>query len=447
MRKQRGVALFALSSGAVALLVLHGCSGDDASAPGADSGGGSDTSTSDQFSPFDAALDAGDSGRADPGIRISLQDQMGCALKSGALECWGDNSYGGRANGTCDPTPGITPVSLGFAPSAMSVGQNFVCASGASSVLCWGRNDIEQNGSDPVPADSGAACGTAGQPVPVAVPGVTAPSTVDASYDTACALDSGHAVCWGNAASGGTGLTDGGARSGPNVVGGTDGATALAVGSEFGCVLKGDASVWCWGSNGAGGLATTPDANPHPTASKIALGQGVLQIAVAHAGFSVCALLADHTVQCWGYNGGYGGGLGGELGHDPSLDPACPGGTDPCSSTPTTVDSLSNVRELSMGYKHTCAVLMTDDIMCWGENEHGELGHDPSVDPDGGPGHAFSFTPIRVTGMASVAHVFAGDGTTCAVTWSGDVYCWGRTDQIPGGDGGAGSFIPVKVSL
>jgi alpha-tubulin suppressor-like RCC1 family protein len=71
--------------------------------------------------------------------------------------------------------------------------------------------------------------------------------------------------------------------------------TALALGAYHGCVVRADASVWCWGQNtmrqlgreGAGA------AQPVPGVAARALGAGP---------FRTCALTTDSTIMCWGDN-------------------------------------------------------------------------------------------------------------------------------------------------
>jgi len=73
---------------------------------------------------------------------------------------------------------------------------------------------------------------------------------------------------------------------------------------------------------------------------------------VAGQDFS-CALLADGTVECWGYNGD------GELGT----------GSTGSSPTPAAVPSLSGVSAITANQDHTCVLLSGGTIDCWGAAE------------------------------------------------------------------------------
>lgn len=75
-----------------------------------------------------------------------------------------------------------------------------------------------------------------------------------------------------------------------------------------------------------------------------------------------------------------------------------------------------NVRELSAGQKHTCAITDVGAVKCWGDNTYGQLG-DNSTTP--------RLLPVDVAGLsAGVDRIAAGGNHTCAVT-SGAVKCWG----------------------
>jgi alpha-tubulin suppressor-like RCC1 family protein len=186
------------------------------------------------------------------------------------------------------------------------------------------------------------------------------------------------------------------------------------------CLLDSGGNVTCWGNNQYGQLGdgTTKD---RPTAVAVSgLGSGVS--AIAAGGAHTCALLDKGPVMCWGNN------FFGQLGD---------GKTALAQPTPVAVSGLDGgVRSIAAGgsldfFGHTCALLDTGGVECWGENIHGELGDGTTRE---------RHTPVPVSGLSSGVSAIAleigrGFPYTCALLDSGGVKCWG--DNIFGelGDG------------
>lgn len=93
---------------------------------------------------------------------------------------------------------------------------------------------------------------------------------------------------------------------------------------------------------------------------------------------------------------------------------------------------------LSAGAYHTCAVLPSGGVDCWGFNAYGELGNGGAAD---------SHLPVGVVGFSSgVAAVSAGAHHTCVLAASGGVQCWGDNTYGQLGDGTkSGSTVAVAV--
>jgi len=184
------------------------------------------------------------------------------------------------------------------------------------------------------------------------------------------------------------------------------------------CTLLGSSGVKCWGAGLGNGLN---DSSTAP-ANVSGLSSGVLGIA-AGDGHS-CAVLNTGAVKCWGANGS------GQLGN----------GTTTQSLTPVNVQNLSGpVSAVSTGYGYTCALLRTGGVQCWGGNGFGQLGNGTT---------AQSLTPVNVSGLSSgVRAIAAGKAHTCAVLSTGAVKCWGLNSSSQlGNDSTNGSSTPGDVS-
>lgn len=198
------------------------------------------------------------------------------------------------------------------------------------------------------------------------------------------------------------------------------GVKQLALGTIAACALLEDGTVACYGGGIVGTLghgAERPEVDPIP--KRVANLTNVAKI--FGGGYSMCAVLADRTVTCWG--------------PDQSLNPygARPGDL-------FTVEGLSNVVELAVATSHTCALVEGGDVYCFGSNYFGELG-DGTIDNSKKAQKAKS-----IRGAKAIA---TGAEISCAVLANGSVSCWGMNDMGQLGQGTSDKLIhpdPVTVA-
>jgi len=67
---------------------------------------------------------------------------------------------------------------------------------------------------------------------------------------------------------------------------------------------------------------------------------------------------------------------------------------------------------VAAGNSHTCGVLATGAVQCWGRNNYGQLGNNSTTD---------SATPVAVNGLTTATSVSAGNFHSCAVLTGGGV--------------------------
>ncbi|MBX3208928.1 MAG: hypothetical protein KF764_28105 [Labilithrix sp.] len=130
-----------------------------------------------------------------------------------------------------------------------------------------------------------------------------------------------------------------------------------------------------------------------------------------------CARMSDGTVRCWGDD--FWGQLG--RGEADETSPESDAGAIP------PVVGLSNAVQISAGARSTCALLADGAVHCWGSNLVGELGLEvdpPSEDPDPHPVPS----PVALEG-ATATRVDVGIDATCARLTTGELLCWGGTQQ------------------
>ncbi len=245
-------------------------------------------------------------------------------------------------------------------------------------------------------------------------------ATVAAGGAFTCALMSstGEVRCWGKASNGQLGD---GTTSVPdtlvstNVTGRFGRATELAVGDTHACAVLASGGVACWGDNAEGQLGDGTTQQRLVATAVVGLSSERVA-AVRMRASHTCALLTTGGLRCWGKN------ADGQLGD----------GTTTRRLTPVAVSGFesSGVAGITAGDAHTCALLATGGLRCWGQNVNGQLGDGTTTQ---------RLTPVAVSGFESsgVAALSPSAGSThnCALLSSGAVRCWGSNSFGQLGDG------------
>lgn len=238
-------------------------------------------------------------------------------------------------------------------------------------------------------------------------------------YQTCARTTSGAAKCWGANFDGQLG--DGTQVNSPTAVDvaglGSD-VASVAGGYAHMCAVTTSGGARCWGYNISGqvgsGSASFWIISPAVPAG---LGSGVASIAGGYG--HTCALMTTGGVRCWGYNNN------GQLGD----------GTTATRMTPVAVSGLSSgVAAIAVGGFHTCALLTTGSVQCWGFNASGQLGTGSMSGPEACP-TSCSKTPVPVSGVSNAIAIAAGETHTCALLAAGGVQCWGENARGQLGDG------------
>ena len=347
-------------------------------------------------------------------VALSASSGHTCALTATGLSvCWGGNGNGQLGNGSLVgtfPSPGYVSDINGAI--AITTGSQHSCALLSNGALrCWGLNQEGQIGNGSLVARSG---------LPLAVTGTA--MAVDAGGHHSCAIGTyGRISCWGVNAWGQLGQGSG-SNTKPVVVVGIDNATDITLGFDHTCAVLAGGAGWCWGRNDLGQLginSTSPSQTSTPT-SPFNLAP---VLAMAAGAYHNCAVLQSGGVQCWGQNNA------GQVAYDL--------GTGVIVPFPSTVLGISTATAITAGFEHTCALLASGSVLCWGRGDEGQLGNG---------GTANTNSPVTVTGITTATAISAGNFHTCARLASSEIRCWGRGDEGQlGNNAFADSSTPVDT--
>jgi cysteine-rich repeat protein len=357
---------------------------------------------------------------------VSAGGEHSCALlDTGIVRCWGSAAQGQLGHGDAtdigdDELPSSAgPVELDAAAIQLRSGYRHGCALlDDGAVRCWGDASFGQLGSGAVDNIGDDELPTAIGPVDL---GGTATQIFGGFFHNCALLGTGDAICWGANPDGqlGYGNVDNvgddelPSAVGPVATGGT--VVQLATGLHHTCALLDTAEVRCWGSSAEGqlGYGTTEsfgDDEPASAAGIVDTGGAVVQLAAG--GFHTCALLDGGAVRCWGR------GLQGQLGYG---DIATIGDDEvPSAVGPVELDGVAVA--LAAGSFHTCALLDSGDVRCWGFGGFGELGTGDTLDI-GDDELPTAVPPVDVGGV--VDQLSTSNDHVCALLGDDAVRCWG----------------------
>jgi hypothetical protein len=227
-----------------------------------------------------------------------------------------------------------------------------------------------------------------------------------------CTLVEGAVYCWGDNTTKRLGLPVAQALVPTRVAGLPTIVQLAAVGTSAHVVaLDVTGKVWCWGHDDSGecGPPRVADlAEPRIIADDAGAPiEGVVQVAASSN--SSCLRTAAGPILC------LGGNSVGQLGR---------GGTstsDPLARAISTAGWSGKAIDLACATNACCLVDDTRKVVCWGNNQFGQLGTASTELSSGTP---------SVTTLPVPAHgIRAGDNAFCALTDDGGAWCWGDSGR------------------
>ncbi|HVT38605.1 MAG TPA: hypothetical protein VHE78_06165 [Gemmatimonadaceae bacterium] len=335
---------------------------------------------------------------------------------------------GGLALTACGVTdPSLQPPGP-KGPMVASGGGHSCALAISGQTFCWG-------------SAVAAGGGVLGEGVPPRLIVAPALVSITAGDSHSCGIDqAGNALCWGVNARGELGDGTNVSRTGATPVVGGLHFSMLAGGDHFTCGLTRDGDAYCWGDGESGQLGDGVDSSGHRRRSPVRVvgGHKFTSIAVARR---TCALDITGAAFCWGVERTR---LGASIVAAQSADSSCSTTYDMWvvhCATPTALEGSRLFRAISVGTWADCAVELASVVYCWGSAQFGMIG-------DGSLGFGRSRAPVRISGGLSFAAVSAAATHVCALALTGDAWCWGNNFSgfLGTGTTGGMSTVPVRVT-
>ena len=425
-------------------------------------------------------------------VSINLGGNHACALTtSGTVKCWGSGTSGRLGNGG---TSGSNyPVDVHTGPddsntlsgvTAIRAGNNHTCAlTNEDHVKCWGYGEAGQMGNgqliidNPAPVD---VISSSWNPIEPPIPSYGEDFYVDTqttshtfSLQGKCSIHgsaieiSGDVVGTPTTTCSDYGrfnleipLSSGASDKTLTITQTLEGKTEtntltlqndgdyfllediamVSAGDDHVCALTNSGNVKCWGRGEYGILGngkTSRSSVPVDVHTSSTDSSPLSDIAsIVSGNVHTCALTTDGEVKCWG------NGINRQLGNGENSASTTP--VSVCERAKTGAETicppLSSIAAITVQGNTTCVLTDSNTVKCWGYGVNGQLGNGAD---------SASNTPVDVhtdSGNSDALSGIAAISGLCALTDSGNVKCWGAGDNGQLGNGGTtNSNTPVDV--
>ncbi|MGE9746245.1 Calx-beta domain-containing protein [Bdellovibrio bacteriovorus] len=376
--------------------------------------------------------------------QVSIGWGNSCAIQNGSVYCWGIKESGilGDPATTSPTTVPVAIPSLASGVTKIVNGHFHACAIKTGVLYCWGQNTNGEVGIGTTTLVS----------TPTAIGGLGTVTDVWAGYYGTCAKNNSNQIyCWGNNADNQLLYPSTADVYSPTLMAELAGATAIYYGVQFCAAVAGD--LHCKGKNyfGEAGI-NQPTGTSNVPLTPVVGGTGGVTAVAGSTGAHTC-FVRGGQVYCTGFSGfGQHGDLQPLQSNAHVLSPKFSGAsklsmfaehtcgifsgavkclgdnnnskagnllTDRIYQAPTQVKNLESGATKVVTFGVGSCALVSGAVQCWGRN-YARASASTSGNPN-----------IPAGLSSGVTDLAASFGSTICAIAGGKLYCWGLVDIIP----------------
>lgn len=329
-------------------------------------------------------------------------------LSDGRVLSWGASRYGQLGNGSSIDRlyPTLVPNIDNITHIAVGIETSFALTNNGN-VMSWGNNSKPQLGGP------SSAFNFANE-----IPEISEVEQISSGFSASFARTTyGDVWGWGDNYWGEIGNEDELAldRYAPVKITSLKNIEDISAGGYHTTALDSNGTVWAWGNNFFGQLATrSVDSSNKPLEVSTPTQITKLSSGAYHT------LAIDKFSNVWGWGHNRYGQIG-----DNSVDN---------HYTPVKTQVIKNIEVIKAGYQHSLAINNLGELWAWGDNYYGQLG-DGTI--------TLQAKPIQITTLPAVLDISAGLKHSMALSTDGNVWIWGTSDR---GQLGLGYFNTESLS-
>ena len=202
----------------------------------------------------------------------------------------------------------------------------------------------------------------------------------------------------------------------------------VSAGAIHTCAVTPSENLRCWGGNNDGQLGyghtdRIGDDETPANEGDVPVGGLVTQVSTGGQFTSFVESTVAHTCALMktGKVRCWGNNNSGQLGHGNTTNIGDIQTPESAGDVPLLLGLGESVTQVCVGGRHSCALLTNDDVLCWGGNQFGQLGNG-NTDNIGDD----ELPSVTASVGGDVSQISCGENHTCALLTNGKVRCWGQ---------------------